>query len=79
MLDTPKGPELEPEVYYGYSVIIEQVDGQTVYWHPGGAGYSSIYLYYPEDGLTSTVLGNLMVDLKPVALALHQAYTDNQK
>lgn len=74
-----KGPELEPEVYYGYSVIIEQVDGQAVYWHPGGAGFSSIYLYYPEDGLTIAVLGNLMVDLKPVALALHQAYMDNQK
>jgi D-alanyl-D-alanine carboxypeptidase len=74
-----EGPELEPDVYYGYSVIIEQVDGQTIYWHPGGASFSSNYLYFPEDGLTITVLGNLMVDLKPVALALHQAYVENQK
>jgi D-alanyl-D-alanine carboxypeptidase len=73
------GPELDPDVYYGYSVIIEEVDGQTVYWHPGGAGFSSIYLYYSEDGLTITVLGNLMVDLKSAALALHQTYVENQR
>ena len=73
------GPELFPDAHYGYSVIIEKIDGKIVYWHTGGAGYSSVYLYVPEDGISIAVLGNLMVDLKPAALALYEAYVEHQK
>ncbi len=73
------GPEMDPDVYYGYSVVVEKVDGKTVYWHPGGAGYSSVYFYVPEDGISIAVLGNLMVDLKPIAIALYEAYVEHQK
>jgi D-alanyl-D-alanine carboxypeptidase len=73
------GPELHAGAHYGYSVIVDQVSGQTVYWHPGGAGYSSIYFYFPEDGLSVAVLCNLMVDLKPTAIALYQAYVEHQR
>jgi len=73
------GPELHAGAHYGYSVIVEKVNGQTVYWHPGGAGYSSIYFYLPEDRLSIAVLCNLMVDLKPVAIGLHEAYVEHQK
>jgi D-alanyl-D-alanine carboxypeptidase len=73
------GPELHREAYYGYSVILEQIDGKTVYWHPGGAGYSSVYYYVPEDGTSIVVLGNVMVDLRPVAIALHKAYLAHQR
>jgi D-alanyl-D-alanine carboxypeptidase len=68
------GPELYPCAHYGFSVIIDQIDNKTVYWHSGGAGYSSIYYYVPEDDLSIAVLCNLMVDPKPVAIALYQAY-----
>jgi len=73
------GPELHAGAHYGYSVIVEKVNGQTAYWHPGGAGYSSIYFYFPEDGLSIAVLCNLMVDLKPTAIALYEAYVEHQK
>ena len=73
------GPELHADAHYGYSVIVEQIDGQTVYWHPGGAGYSSVYFYFPEEGLSIAVLGNLMVDLQPVAIALYDAYLEHQE
>jgi len=73
------GPELYAGARYGYSVIVDQVNGQTVYWHPGGAGYSSIYFYFPENGLSIAVLGNLMVDLKPIAITLYEAYVEHQK
>jgi D-alanyl-D-alanine carboxypeptidase len=73
------GPELDEGAHYGYSVIIDEVDGQTVYWHPGGAGYSSIYFYLPQDRLSIAVLGNLMVDLKPVAIALYEVYAEHYK
>ena len=72
------GPELHADAHYGYSVIIEQIDGQTAYWHPGGAGYSSIYYYFPDNGLTIAVLGNVMVDLQPTALALYETYLEHQ-
>ncbi len=72
------GPELDDGAHYGYSVVIDKVNGQTVYWHPGGVGYSSIYFYFPEDGLSIAVLGNLMVDLKPIAIALHGTYQEHQ-
>ena len=73
------GPELYAGAHYGYSVIVDQVNGQTVYWHSGGAGYSSIYYYFPEDGLSIAVLCNLMVDPKPIAIALYEAYVEHQK
>ena len=73
------GPELHPGAYYGYSVILDRVNGQAVYWHPGGAGYSSVYCYFPQDGLSIAVLCNLMVDLKPIAVALYEAYAERQK
>ena len=68
------GPDLGAGARYGYSVIIDRINGQTVYWHPGGLGYASIYFHFPEEGLSIAVLGNLMVDLKPIATALRQAY-----
>jgi len=73
------GPELYAGAHYGYSVIVDQVGGQKAYWHSGGAGYSSIYYYLPEKGLSIAVLCNLMVDPKPIALALYQAYAEHQK
>lgn len=73
------GPGLHADAHYGYSVIVEQLNGQTVYWHPGGAGYSSIYFYFPKDGLSIAVLCNLMVDLKPIAIALYQTYVEHQQ
>ncbi len=73
------GPELAPDTTYGYSVVIEKIDGKTVYWHTGGFGYASIYFYVPEDGITIAVLGNLMVDLEPTALALYEAYLEHQE
>ena len=71
------GPELGAGVNYGYSVIIQEVDGHTAYWHPGGAGDSSIYFYFPDERLTIAVLANAMVDLEPVAMALYEAYQEN--
>lgn len=73
------GPELSPNAHYGHSVIIEKVDGKIVYWHTGGAGYSSVYLYVPEDGISIAVLGNMMGDLKPTALALYDPYVEHHK
>jgi len=73
------GPEIHVNAHYGYSVIVEQINEQTVYWHPGGVGYSSIYFYTPDDGLSIAVLGNLMVDLKPIAISLSEAYVEHQK
>jgi len=73
------GPELYPGAYYGFSVIIDKVDGKTVYWHSGGAGYSSIFFNIPEDDLTLVVLCNLMVDPKPIAIALYEAYIKHIK
>ena len=72
------GPELDAGARYGYSVVIDQVGGQVAYWHPGGLGHSSIYLYFPEEGLSIAVLGNLMVDLKPIAIDLYEAYVEHQ-
>ena len=72
------GPELDDGARYGYSVIVDQVNGRTAYWHPGGAGYASAYLYFPEDGLTIAVLGNTMVDLKPIGIGLHQAFIEHR-
>jgi D-alanyl-D-alanine carboxypeptidase len=73
------GPKLSPNERYGYSVVIEEMDAKTVYWHTGGFGYSSVYLYVPEEDITIAVLGNRMVDLKPAALALYEAYVEQQE
>lgn len=73
------GPELSPSERYGYSVVIEKIDGKIIYWHTGGYGYSSVYLYVPEDRISIAVLGNLMVDLKPIALALYEVYVEHQE
>ena len=73
------GPELYPGAHYGFSVIIDKADAKKVYWHSGGAGYSSIFYYVPEDGLSIAVLCNLMVDPKPIAIALYEAYVKHQK
>jgi D-alanyl-D-alanine carboxypeptidase len=73
------GPELYAGANYGFSVIVDQAGGQTVYWHSGGAGYSSVYHYFPEDGLSTAVLCNLMVDPKPIAIALCEAYVEHQE
>lgn len=72
------GPELGSGVRYGYSVIVQQVDGQKAYWHPGGAGDSSVYFYFPDERLTIAVLANAMVDLGPVAMALYNAYQESK-
>jgi len=61
---------------YGFSVIAEQIDGRTVYWHSGGAGYATVYLYAPQEGISIAVLCNLMVDPYPIAVALYREYLD---
>jgi D-alanyl-D-alanine carboxypeptidase len=71
------GPELYAGAHYGYSVVIDQVDGQTFYWHSGGAGYSSVYYYSSKDGLSIAVLCNLMVDPKSIAIALYETYVEH--
>jgi hypothetical protein len=73
------GPELYAGAHYGYSVVIDQVDGQTFYWHSGGAGYSSVYYYSSKDGLSIAVLCNLMVDPKSIAIALYETYVEHHK
>jgi D-alanyl-D-alanine carboxypeptidase len=73
------GPELSPNERYGYSVVIEELDGKTIYWHTGGFGYASVYLYVPDDRISIAILGNRMVDLKPAALALYEAYVEQQE
>lgn len=67
-----QGPELASGVYYGYSVVIDEINGQRAYWHSGGAAYASNYTYFPDTGLTIVVLCNQMVNPGPIALALHQ-------
>ncbi len=69
-----QGPELNPGIYYGYSVVMDQIEGQPAYWHSGGAAYSSTAYYFPENGLTIVVLCNQMINPGPIALALHQTF-----
>jgi len=59
---------------YGFSVVVDTIDKKTVYWHTGGIGYSSVFIYVPDDKLTIAVVCNLMVDLKPIAFKLYYAY-----
>ncbi|MDH4270366.1 MAG: beta-lactamase family protein [Candidatus Aminicenantes bacterium] len=73
------GPELYPGANYGFSVIIDRIAGQTAYWHSGGAGYSSIYFYFPDEYLSIAVLSNLMKDPKPIAIALYNIYGERRE
>ena len=73
------GPKMGQGEHYGYNVIIEQINGQIVYWHTGGIGYASIYYYLPDNGISIAVLSNLMVNIKPIAIALHEAYMKHQE
>lgn len=59
---------------YGFSVIVDHLRGKTRYWHTGGIGYSAVFYYLPDDKLTIVVLSNEMIDLRPVADALYDAY-----
>lgn len=77
-LVTP-GPYLAPDTYYGFSVVIQKIDGKTVYWHTGGFGYGSVYFYVPEDDISIAVMGNQELDLEPTALALYQAYLESKR
>ena len=71
--------KLGDTIHYGYSVVVEEIQGQPAYWHTGGAGYASIYLHMPMENLTIVVLCNLMIDAKPIALALYRAYAAGHK
>jgi D-alanyl-D-alanine carboxypeptidase len=72
------GPELSSSARYGYGVVVDHIDGKLVYSHRGGAGYSSVYMYSPQDGVSISVLSTLMVDPMPVAVALYEAWMENQ-
>jgi D-alanyl-D-alanine carboxypeptidase len=61
---------------YGFSVVIDTVNGKTVYWHTGGIGYTSVFYYIPDDKLTIAVLCNSFVDPKPIAVALYNKYKE---
>ncbi len=74
-----QGPEIAPGLHYGYSVISEKIGESEVFWHSGGAGYASLYYSVPESGVTVAVLCNLMVDPKPIAVELYEAYQSGQE
>jgi D-alanyl-D-alanine carboxypeptidase len=59
---------------YGFSVVVDSLNNKPMYWHTGGIGYSSVFLYLPDERITVAVLCNLMVDPKPIALSLYYAY-----
>jgi D-alanyl-D-alanine carboxypeptidase len=59
---------------YGFSVIIDTLNGKTVYWHTGGIAYTSVFYYIPDDKLTIVVLCNSYVDPKPIAVTLYNKY-----
>lgn len=69
---TPIQIDDSPE--YGFSVVVDTLDKRPIYWHTGGIGYSSVFLYVPHDRITIAVLCNLMVDPKPIAISLYNAY-----
>lgn len=70
------GPELGTGIGYGFSVIIERTKRGATYWHSGGAGYSSIYRYSPEQNRSVAVLCNQMVDLRSLADALDRGLAE---
>jgi D-alanyl-D-alanine carboxypeptidase len=59
---------------YGFSVVIDTIEGKTVYWHTGGSGYTSIFYYIPEDKISIAVLCNSFVDPKPIAVELYKGF-----
>ncbi len=69
---TPIKIEDSPE--YGFSVIIDTIDGKIAYWHTGGIGYSSVFYYIAENKLSVTVLCNSLIDPKPIAVELYKSY-----
>lgn len=70
-----EGPEIYPGVTYGYSVVVDEIGGKRAYWHSGGAGYSSNYTYFPDDGLTIVILTNQMTNPGPIAFTLYETVT----
>ncbi len=59
---------------YGFSVVIDTIEGKTVYWHTGGSGYTSVYYYVPEDKISIAVLCNSFVDPKSIAVELYKGF-----
>jgi D-alanyl-D-alanine carboxypeptidase len=64
---------------YGFSVVIDTIEGKTVYWHTGGIGYSSVFYYIPDDKLSIAVLCNSFADPKLIAVELYKGYKNFQK
>jgi D-alanyl-D-alanine carboxypeptidase len=71
---------------YGFSVVIDTIEGKTVYWHNGGAGYMSVFYYIPDDKLSIAVLcnsfavvNNSFVDPKDFAVKLYKEYKKSKK
>ncbi len=71
--------KINENMHYGYSVLIEKINGKTAYWHTGGIGYSSIYCYFPNEKLSIAVLCNQMIDPKPIAISLYENYLEHIK
>lgn len=70
---------------YGFSVVIDTIEGKTVYWHTGGAGYTSVFFYIPDDKLSIAVLcnsfgflNNSFVDPKTIADKLYKEYKNSK-
>jgi D-alanyl-D-alanine carboxypeptidase len=71
---------------YGFSVVVDTIEGKTVYWHNGGAGYMSVFFYIPDDKLSIVVLcnsfavlNNSFVDPKDFAIKLYKEYKNSKK
>jgi CubicO group peptidase (beta-lactamase class C family) len=53
-------PEENPNMFYGYGIIMSTDGDRPVIGHAGGInGFSSNLVYYPEEDLTIVVLSNL--------------------
>ena len=59
---------------YGFSVVIDTIEGKIVYWHTGGSGYTSVFYYIPENKLSIAVLCDSFVDPKPIAVELYKEF-----
>jgi len=70
-----EGTEIYPGVTYGYSVVVDEIDGKRAYWHSGGAGYSSNFTYFPDESLTIVILTNQMSNPGPIAFDLYETAT----
>lgn len=60
---------------YGLGIMAEEIGGSLAYGHPGGIGYSSVVLYYPDDSVSISVLCNSETDPRPLAGALYRQLT----